>query len=123
MWTLALFLGLMAFAALSLLFFGSRVKIDGRGIKMGFRTYTAQDIMRHSFLVTVRHKSPAEYFAKLNIWLPWLAAPPSRKPKWFVELEVFDSTGKYIRKHSMPRASEGAAKKLEMELNEALAAK
>lgn len=121
MWMIAPVLLVIIAAAIIILLSGSIVSIKDNRIKMGFRTYTRKDILRHRFSVKVLHKSPAEYDAELGNFIPRMGAPPSHKKKWVVEVEVFDCNGQYIRKHLLQKPSECAAEKLEMELKRGFA--
>lgn len=123
MWVMALVLIAIIAAAILILLTGTKVKINSRGIKMGFCTYTNEDIRRHHFSVKICHKSPAEYDSELNAFIPRAGAPPSHRPKWIVELEVFDSNGQHIRKHFFQKPNERAAKKLAAELTRGLDSK
>lgn len=121
MWMIVPALLAVVAVAIAILLVGSAVKIKKSGIKMGFRTYTQEDILRHRFSVRVCHKSPAEYDAELNGFVPRMGAPPSHKKAWAVEVEVFDESGKFIRKHLLQKPNEREAEKLAIELKRGFA--
>lgn len=118
MWGTALVLSAVIAAAIAILWIGTRVRVDGSGIKMGLRTYTNEEIMRHRFSVEVSHKSPAEYASERNVHMP---RPLSHKPKWCVELCVFDSGGQYLRTHLLQKPNKRTAEELAAELKRGLA--
>lgn len=120
MWVMVLVLAAMLAIIILMLLAGTKVKIHGNSIRLGLRTYSAEDIMRHRFLVRVCHKSPAEYDTELNVFIP-RTRYPSRKKAWVVELEVFTADGEYIRKHLLKKPTEYAAEKLATELKHCLA--
>ncbi|MDL2210303.1 hypothetical protein LJC26_05825 [Desulfovibrio sp. OttesenSCG-928-O18] len=119
----ALVLLAMLAVMIPILLAGTRVKIDNSGIKMGVRTYINEDIECHQFSVNVRHTSPAEYASELNVHIPWTSTPFSHRARWIVELDVFDVSGLYLRRHLLQRPSERAAEKLAAELRHALASR
>lgn len=120
MWMIALVLLAIIAVTIRVLFVGNKVKIKNGSVTMGLRTYTQEDILCHRFSVKVCHKSPAECDAELGSFIPRMGAPPSHKKIWAVEMEVFDSTGQYIRKHLLQKPSECEAEKLAMELKRGL---
>lgn len=120
MWMILYILLPIAAVAILILLAGTAVRINDRGIRLGFRRYCEEDISHHWFLVKVCHKSPAEYYKELNAFIP-TKVPPSHKKTWAVELRVFDGEGQFMRTHLLKKPNEHGAETLARELTQRLA--